>query len=126
MSVKQTNVPGQLPDPSTLVDIPRLITDYYALHPDPSVPAQRVAFGTSGHRGSSFHASFNDDHIAAITQAIVEYRASERTLGPLFLAKDTHALSEPAFTTALEVLAANNIETIIDEHLGYTPTPALS
>jgi phosphoglucomutase len=126
MSIKQTNVPGQLPDPSTLVDIPRLITDYYALHPDPSVPAQRVAFGTSGHRGSSFHASFNDDHIAAITQAIVEYRTSERTLGPLFLAKDTHALSEPAFTTALEVLAANDVEVMVDAQLGYTPTPALS
>ncbi len=126
MSTKQTNTPGQLPDPSNLVDIPRLITAYYSLHPDPAVPAQRVAFGTSGHRGSSFEASFNDDHIAAITQAIVEYRASQHTLGPLFLAKDTHALSEPAFTTALEVLAANGIETIIDEHLGYTPTPALS
>ncbi|HEX7159479.1 MAG TPA: phosphoglucomutase (alpha-D-glucose-1,6-bisphosphate-dependent), partial [Edaphobacter sp.] len=126
MSMKQTNVPGQLPDPSTLVDIPRLITDYYALHPDPSVAAQRVVFGTSGHRGSSFHASFNDDHIAAITQAIVEYRASERTLGPLFLAKDTHALSEPAFTTALEVLAANDVEVMVDAQLGYTPTPALS
>ncbi|WP_263365321.1 phosphoglucomutase (alpha-D-glucose-1,6-bisphosphate-dependent) [Edaphobacter bradus] len=126
MSTKQTNKPGQLPDPSTLVDLPRLITAYYALHPNPAVPAQRVAFGTSGHRGASFEASFNDDHIAAITQAIVEYRAAQHTLGPLFLAKDTHALSEPAFTTALEVLAANNIEVMIDEHLGYTPTPALS
>jgi len=126
MSATPTNQPGQLPFPETLVDIPRLITAYYALHPDAAVPAQRVAFGTSGHRGSSLDASFNDDHIAAITQAIVEYRATQHTLGPLFLAKDTHALSEPAFTTALEVLAANDIETIIDEHLGYTPTPALS
>ncbi|RSL15287.1 phosphoglucomutase [Edaphobacter aggregans] len=126
MSATPTNQPGQLPFPETLVDIPRLITAFYSLHPDAAVPAQRVSFGTSGHRGSSFDASFNDDHIAAITQAIVEYRATQHTLGPLFLAKDTHALSEPAFTTALEVLAANDIETIIDEHLGYTPTPALS
>src|ERR1700729_313868 len=121
MSATPTNTPGQPPPPETLVDIPRLITAFYSLHPDAAVPAQRVAFGTSGHRGSSFEASFNDDHIAAITQAIVEYRATQHTLGPLFLAKDTHALSEPAFTTALEVLAANDIETIIDEHLGYTP-----
>jgi phosphoglucomutase len=126
MSATPTNQPGHLPLPETLVDIPRLITAYYSLHPDAAVPAQRVSFGTSGHRGSAFSASFNDDHIAAITQAIVEYRATQHTLGPLFLAKDTHALSEPAFTTALEVLAANDIETIIDEHLGYTPTPALS
>jgi phosphoglucomutase len=126
MSSTPTNQPGHLPLPETLVDIPRLITAYYSLHPDAAVPAQRVSFGTSGHRGSAFSASFNDDHIAAITQAIVEYRATQHTLGPLFLAKDTHALSEPAFTTALEVLAANDIETIIDEHLGYTPTPALS
>jgi phosphoglucomutase len=120
------NQPGHHPLPENLVDISRLITAYYSLRPDATIPAQRVAFGTSGHRGSAFAASFNDDHIAAITQAIVEYRAAEHTLGPLFLAKDTHALSEPAFVTALEVLAANGIETIIDEHLGYTPTPALS
>ncbi|HZY63823.1 MAG TPA: phosphoglucomutase (alpha-D-glucose-1,6-bisphosphate-dependent) [Edaphobacter sp.] len=126
MNPVPANHPGQLPNPASLVDIPHLVTAYYSLHPDPTVPAQRVAFGTSGHRGSSFKASFNDDHIAAITQAIVEYRASQRTLGPLFLAKDTHALSEPAFTTALEVLAANDVEIMLDEHLGYTPTPVLS
>ena len=126
MSSQDTNKPGHLPSLDSLVDIPRLITAYYALHPDPSLPAQRVAFGTSGHRGNAFAASFNDDHIAAITQAIVEYRTSEHTLGPLFLARDTHALSEPAFTTALEVLAANDVEVLIDEYLGYTPTPALS
>jgi phosphoglucomutase len=126
MSSNETNQPGQLPSLDSLVNIPHLITAYYALHPDPAVAAQRVSFGTSGHRGSSFHASFNDDHIAAITQAIVEYRTAEHTLGPLFLARDTHALSEPAFTTALEVLAANDVEVIIDEHLGYTPTPVLS
>jgi phosphoglucomutase len=126
MNTAPANQPGQLPLPASLVNLPHLITAYYSLHPDAAVPAQRVAFGTSGHRGSSFSASFNDDHIAAITQAIVEYRAGQHTLGPLFLAKDTHALSEPAFTTALEVLAANGIEVMIDEHLGYTPTPVLS
>jgi phosphoglucomutase len=123
---QKPNQPGQLPLPENLVDVSRLVTAYYALHPDPAIPAQRVAFGTSGHRGSAFAASFNDDHIAAITQAIVEYRTTQHTLGPLFLAKDTHALSEPAFVTALEILAANDIEVLIDEHLGYTPTPVLS
>ncbi len=126
MSTPETNKPGHLPSLDSLVDLPRLITAYYSLHPDTSLATQRVAFGTSGHRGSAFAAAFNDDHIAAISQAIVEYRASEHTLGPLYLARDTHALSEPAFTTALEVLAANNVEVIIDEHLGYTPTPVLS
>jgi phosphoglucomutase len=126
MSTPETAKPGHLPSLDSLVDIPRLITAYYALHPDPAIPSQRVAFGTSGHRGTAFAASFNDDHIAATTQAIVEYRANEHTLGPLFLARDTHALSEPAFTTALEVLAANGVEVMIDEHLGYTPTPVLS
>ena len=126
MSTPETAKPGHLPSLDSLVDIPRLITAYYALHPDPANPAQRVTFGTSGHRGTALAASFNDDHIAATTQAIVEYRANEHTLGPLFLARDTHALSEPAFTTALEVLAANDVEIMIDEHLGYTPTPVLS
>ena len=121
-----TNKPGTLPSPDTLVSIPRLITAYYANRPDPENPAHRVSFGTSGHRGSAFHSSFNDDHIAAITQAIVKYRKSQGTTGPLFLAQDTHALSEPAFTTALEVLAANGVEVMIDQDLGYTPTPALS
>jgi phosphoglucomutase len=120
------NQPGTVPTPDTLVNIPRLITAYYALHPDPANPAQRVAFGTSGHRGSAFNASFNDDHIAAITQAIVEYRLGQNITGPLFLAQDTHALSEPAFATALEVLAANGIEVFVDDQLAYTPTPALS
>jgi phosphoglucomutase len=117
---------GQPPLPEMLADIPRLITAYYALHPDASVSAQKVSFGTSGHRGSSLHAAFNEDHILAITQAICEYRAEQKTAGPLFLAKDTHALSEPAFATALEVLAANGVETRVDRELGYTPTPALS
>ena len=120
------NQPGQKPLPENLVNLPRLITAFYELHPDPSVPAQRVAFGTSGHRGSAFASAFNEDHIAAITQAIVEFRAQEGTTGPLFLAQDTHALSEPAFATALEILAGNGIETMIDDQLAYTPTPALS
>ena len=121
-----TNRPGTVPSPDTLVNVPRLITAYYALHPDPDNAAQRVSFGTSGHRGSAFLASFNDDHIAAITQAIVDYRRGQGIGGPLFLAQDTHALSEPAFATALEVLAANGVEVMVDEQLAYTPTPALS
>ena len=120
------NTPGHLASPDKLVNLPRLLTAFYANHPDPENPAQRVSFGTSGHRGSSLNSSFNYAHILAITQAIVEYRAKEGTTGPLFLAMDTHALSEPAFTTALEVLAANNVTTLIDDQLGYTPTPALS
>jgi phosphoglucomutase len=126
MTYANANKPGTLPSPDTLVNVPRLIAAYYALHPEPDNAAQRVAFGTSGHRGTAFAASFNDDHIATITQAIVEYRKGQGTDGPLFLAQDTHALSEPAFTTALEVLAANGVEVMIDAALGYTPTPALS
>ncbi|NYF89318.1 phosphoglucomutase (alpha-D-glucose-1,6-bisphosphate-dependent) [Tunturiibacter empetritectus] len=124
------NQPGQLPLPANLVNLSRLITAYYTLHPDPAIPVQRVAFGTSGHRGSAFKTAFNEDHIAAITQAIVDYRHSpenaQKATGPLFLAQDTHALSEPAFATALEVLAANNIDVMVDTDLAYTPTPALS
>ncbi|MFD8605008.1 phosphoglucomutase [Streptomyces sp. TSRI0445] len=109
-----------------LVDVARLVTAYYALHPDPADPAQRVAFGTSGHRGSAFAAAFNEDHIAATTQAICDYRTRQGTDGPLFLGADTHALSEPARVTALEVLAANGATVLIDSHDGYTPTPAVS
>ncbi len=126
MSTLPANTPGQLPLPANLVNVPRLITAYYSLRPDPAIPAQRVAFGTSGHRGSAFETSFNDAHIAAITQAIADYRKQENITGPLFLAKDTHGLSEPAFATALEVLTANNIDTMVDDQLAYTPTPALS
>jgi phosphoglucomutase len=122
----QQNTPGHLPSPDTLVNLPRLVTAFYALHPDPTIPAQRVSFGTSGHRGSAFNTAFNEDHILAITQAICDYRHTQCTTGPLFLAQDTHALSEPAFTAALEVLAANHIAVFIDQDLGYTPTPALS
>ena len=120
------NTPGHLSSLDRLVNLPRLVTAFYANHPDPAIPAQRVSFGTSGHRGSSLNGSFNYAHILAITQAIVEYRATQNTTGPLFLAQDTHALSEPAFSTALEVLAANNVTVLIDDQLGYTPTPALS
>ncbi|MFC8699176.1 phosphoglucomutase (alpha-D-glucose-1,6-bisphosphate-dependent) [Streptomyces parvus] len=109
-----------------LVDVARLVTAYYALHSDPADPAQRVAFGTSGHRGSAFAAAFNEDHIAATTQAICDYRARQGTDGPLFLGADTHALSEPARVTALEVLAANGATVLIDSDDGYTPTPAVS
>ena len=120
------NQPGQHPSLDSLVDVPRLVSAYYNLHPDPAIAPQRVAFGTSGHRGSAFQTSFNDDHIAAISQAIVEYRRTAGTDGPLFLAQDTHALSDPAFATALEVLAANEVTVMVDSALGYTPTPALS
>ena len=117
---------GQSPTPDDLVNVPRLITAYYAEHPDVSQAPQRVSFGTSGHRGSAFDAAFNEDHILAITQAICEYRGQNGADGPLFLAADTHALSEPAFASALEVLAANDVEVMIDQDRGYTPTPALS
>jgi phosphoglucomutase len=113
-------------DPSLLTDIPKLITAYYSGRPDPAERTQQVAFGTSGHRGTSLAASFNEAHILAITQAICEYRRANGIDGPLFLAKDTHALSEPAFTTALEVLAGNDVDVMVDTTLGYTPTPALS
>jgi phosphoglucomutase len=112
--------------PTDLVDVPKLVTAYFAVEPDPADPDQQVAFGTSGHRGSSLKASFNEVHIAAITQAICEYRASRGYDGPLFLARDTHALSEPAWVTALEVLVANDVTVLVDAADGYTPTPALS
>jgi len=120
------NTPGHLSSPDKLVNLPALVTAFYANHPDPENPVQRVSFGTSGHRGSSLTTSFNYAHILAITQAIVEFRATQNTTGPIFLAKDTHALSEPAFATALEVLAANGVTVMIDQDLGYTPTPVLS
>ncbi len=117
---------GKPATPDMLVNIPLLITAYYAEKPDVSEPTQKVAFGTSGHRGSSLQVSFNENHILAISQAICEYRRGEGTSGPLFLAKDTHALSEPAFASALEVLLANGLEVMVDTELAYTPTPALS
>ena len=117
---------GKAADPSQLVNLPRLITAYFALKPDTKVKEQRVAFGTSGHRGSAFEGSFNEDHIVAISQAICDHRKREGIDGPIFLAMDTHALSEPAFASALEVLSANGLTVLVDQDGGYTPTPALS
>ncbi|MEU7866853.1 phosphoglucomutase (alpha-D-glucose-1,6-bisphosphate-dependent) [Dactylosporangium sp. NPDC049140] len=117
---------GQPAQRSDLVDVPRLITSYYAVHPDPADPAQQVAFGTSGHRGSSLRGSFNEDHIVATSQAICDYRAAQGYTGPLFLGRDTHALSEPATVSALEVFAANGASVLIDSRDGFTPTPAVS
>jgi phosphoglucomutase len=111
---------------SILVNIPRLLTSYYALAPDPSEETQKVSFGTSGHRGSSLTGSFNEAHILATTQAICDYRKMQGTDGPLFLGMDTHALSEPAHTTALEVLAANEVEVMIARDMNFTPTPVIS
>jgi len=109
-----------------LIDVPRLITAYYADRPDPGIRDQRVAFGTSGHRGSSLKVAFNELHILATTQAICDYRRAQAIDGPLFLGIDTHALSEPAFASAMEVLAANGVEVMIDQDRGYTPTPVIS
>lgn len=117
---------GQPAAAEDLVDVAKLVTAYYALHPDPGDPVQRVSFGTSGHRGSAFTATFNEDHILATTQAICEYRASQGIGGPLYLGADTHALSEPAQVSALEVLAANEVRVMVDARGGYTPTPAVS
>src|SRR5262249_28525708 len=113
---------GKPADPSLLINVPRLVTSYYTGRPDPSVSAQRVAFGTSGHRGSSVDNAFNEAHILAITQAICLYRKQQGIDGPLFIGMDTHALSEPAFASALEVLSANGVAVIGDAHHGDTPT----
>lgn len=122
----QEATPGQLAPASALENIPRLVTAYYAIVPDPSVPTQRVAFGTSGHRGSSLRGSFNETHILAVSQAVCTYRRANGIDGPLFIGIDTHALSEPAFASALEVLAANGVETMVSRGGEYTPTPAVS
>ncbi|HEY3742442.1 MAG TPA: phosphoglucomutase (alpha-D-glucose-1,6-bisphosphate-dependent) [Bryobacteraceae bacterium] len=112
--------------PAMLTNIPRLVTAYYSGKPDPAVREQRVAFGTSGHRGSSFDTAFNEDHILAITEAICRYRKSQGTDGPLYLGADTHALSDPAWASALEILAAHEVVVFIDQDHGYTPTPSIS
>ncbi len=117
---------GKPAPPPLLVNVPRLVTAYFAELPDPSVPDQRIAFGTSGHRGSSLQHSFNERHILAVSQAICDHRKREGIDGPLFLGMDTHALSEPAFASALEVLAANGVDVMIAERSDYTPTPAIS
>ena len=117
---------GRKADQTKLINVPRLITAYYSEDPDLFMKEQRVSFGTSGHRGSSLRKSFNEKHILAITQAICLYRTQQKTDGPLFLGMDTHALSVPAFVTALEVLAGNGIEVMIAGKEEYTPTPVIS
>ena len=117
---------GQPAPASMLVNVPRLITAYYTEKPDINLREQRVTFGTSGHRGTSFKRSFNEVHIVAVAQAIYEYRTKENITGPLYLGMDTHALSEPAFASILEVLAAHGIEVMVDQDGGYTPTPVIS
>jgi phosphoglucomutase len=123
MSSDRAGTPAQ---PSDLVDVAHLVTAYYTGEPDPTDPAQRVAFGTSGHRGSSLDNAFNQTHILATTQAICDYRRTQGYDGPLFVGRDTHGLSEPAWASALEVLAANDVTVLVDERDGYTPTPAVS
>ena len=121
-----SNLAGKPADPSLLINVPRLVSAYYTGQPDPSVPTQRVVFGTSGHRGSAFDNAFNEAHILAITQAICLYRKQQDIDGPLYIGIDTHALSEPAFASALEVLAANGVDVMVDADKGYTPTPVIS
>ena len=117
---------GKTADPSMLANIPRLVTAYFAGKPDPSVAAQRVAFGTSGHRGSAFNNAFNEAHILSVSQAVCDHRRKRGITGPMFVGIDTHALAEPALASALEVFAANGVEVMVDEHDGYTPTPVIS
>jgi phosphoglucomutase len=126
VSARVDALAGQPAPPDRLVDVPRLVAAYYTLEPDPGIAAQRVSFGTSGHRGSSFAAGFNENHVLAITQGICEYRRQRGIDGPLFIGFDTHALSAPAFASALEVLAANGVEVMTAADDEYTPTPAIS
>jgi phosphoglucomutase len=126
MSERISPMAGKPAPRAMLANIPRLLTAYFSLTPDPKVVSQRVAFGTSGHRGSAFATAFNETHVLAIAQAVCLYRRHAGITGPLFLGMDTHALSEAAFATAIEVLAANDVEVMIDEHSGYTPTPVIS
>ena len=126
MSAKINPSAGKPADPAMLANIPRLVTAYFAGQPDPAVPAQRVAFGTSGHRGSALNNAFNEAHIVAISQALCDHRQRSGVSGPLFVGIDTHALAEPALASALEVFAANDVTVMIDEHDGYTPTPVIS
>ena len=126
MASQVSALAGKTIEPSMLVNVPRLVTAYFTGEPDPTVPAQRVAFGTSGHRGSAFDNTFNEAHILAISQAICHHRSRSRITGPLFVGIDTHALSAPAFASALEVFAANDVNVMIDERDGYTPTPVIS
>jgi len=126
MSAKIHPLAGKIVPPSMLANIQRLVTAYFAQQPDPKIAAQRVAFGTSGHRGSALNNAFNEAHIVAISQALCDYRREKDLSGPLFVGIDTHALAEPALASALEVFAANGIDVMIDHRDGYTPTPAVS
>jgi phosphoglucomutase len=126
VSAKINPSAGKPADPAMLANIPRLVTAYFAGQPDPAIPAQRVAFGTSGHRGSALNNAFNEAHILAISQALCDHRHKVGLSGPLFIGIDTHALAEPAVASALEVFAANGVEVMIDQHDGYTPTPVIS
>lgn len=126
MTINISPYAGKPAQPDMLTDIPRLITAYYTRQPDPSAPSQRVAFGTSGHRGNAFDGSFNEWHVLTISQAICDYRKAQSISGPLYLGIDTHALSQPAFATIVEVLAANGVDVMIDQRGDYTPTPVIS
>ncbi|MBC7482888.1 MAG: alpha-D-glucose phosphate-specific phosphoglucomutase, partial [Rhizobacter sp.] len=126
MSTRISPLAGRLAPASVLIDTDKLVAAYYSERPDPTVPAQRVAFGTSGHRGSAFDVSFNEWHVLAITQAICDYRRGQGITGPLFMGIDTHALSVPACASALEVLAANGVDVVLAADHEFTPTPAIS
>jgi phosphoglucomutase len=126
MAAEVSPLAGKPAPASMLVNVPRLVTAYFAGQPDPKIPSQRVAFGTSGHRGSAFNNAFNEAHILAVSQAVCDHRRRSGIDGPLFMGIDTHALAEPAFASALEVFAANDVTVMIDERGGYTPTPAIS
>jgi phosphoglucomutase len=126
VSAKVNPLAGKTAEPSMLVNVPRLVTAYFAGVPDPKIASQRVAFGTSGHRGSAFNHAFNEAHILAVSQAVCDHRKAAGITGPLFIGIDTHALAEPALASAIEVFAANGVELMIDAHDGYTPTPVIS
>src|SRR5665811_2383472 len=126
MPEKVSPLAGKPTEPEMLVNVSRLVTAYFTGKPDPTVASQRVAFGTSGHRGSAFDNAFNEAHILTISQAICDHRNAVGITGPLFVGIDTHALAEPALASALEVFAANGVEVMVDEHDGYTPTPVIS
>ncbi|MFZ5739111.1 MAG: phosphoglucomutase (alpha-D-glucose-1,6-bisphosphate-dependent) [Pseudomonadota bacterium] len=126
MAAKVSPLAGKTVDPNSLVNVPRLVTAYFAGKPDPAVATERVAFGTSGHRGSSLNNAFNENHIVAVSQAVCDHRRAAGITGPLYIGIDTHALAEPALVSALEVFAANEIDVVIDERGGYTPTPVIS
>ena len=121
MAVEVNPLAGKAIPPAMLVNVPRLVTAYFSNKPDPKIPSQRVAFGTSGHRGSAFNNAFNEAHILAISQALCDHRQRSGITGPLFIGIDTHALAEPALASALEVFAANGVDVMIDARGGYTP-----